>query len=172
MTRSIYRKSTFTGLYMLWDSFSLTRFKMKSLEHRGNYIWSLQNVELQLDKLKSIFRKNGYPENVLERYATTQPPSCTRLVGLSQCPMYICLPFTVAWWQASWAVATEAGYISLPFTMAWWQAIWAVGWEAGYIWLDRISQLTCHKQSFMRRFARIASGFFKSELTEEYRRQL
>ena len=102
---SIYRKPTFTGLYTTWDSFSPTCYKInlvKCLVHRVRRICSPRNVDLELEKLRNILRKNGYPENVLEKHVTKQPPSRDPFIGPSRCPVFIRLP---------WLGSTPAGLL-------------------------------------------------------------
>ena len=67
--RSVYRKPTFTGLYMRWDSFSPTRTKIsliRSLAIRALKICSQSTLADELEKLRVIFLENGYPSSVIE----------------------------------------------------------------------------------------------------------
>ena len=93
---SLYRKPTFTGLYTPWDSFTATRYKInliKALVHRVKRICSPQFVDQELNTLKDIFRKNGYPESIIERNITSQPYTRPAFIGPSRCPAFIRLPW-------------------------------------------------------------------------------
>ena len=74
---SVYRKPTFTGLYIVWDSFCSTLYKInliRCLVDRAHKICSPSTLPAELDKLKSLFRLNGYPEYIISKYVTTSPP--------------------------------------------------------------------------------------------------
>ena len=67
---SVFRKPTFTGLYITWDPFCATKYKVnlvKNLVNRAQRICSGSRLNEELDKLKEIFMKNGYPEDQLAR---------------------------------------------------------------------------------------------------------
>ena len=67
---SIYRKPTFTGLYIPWDSFCATKYKtntVRNLVQRAHRIFSDSKLDEELVKLRSIFAKNGYPLDLLTR---------------------------------------------------------------------------------------------------------
>ena len=80
LQRMIYRKPTFTGLYTRWDSFCPTKHKLnliRSLTSRAIKICSESKLEEELQNLRVIFRKNGYPTELVERIitqTTTKPP--------------------------------------------------------------------------------------------------
>ena len=68
--RAVYRKPTFTGLYMRWDSFSPRYQKtnlIKSLTSRAVRICSASKLAGELSTLKDLFLKNGYPLYLVER---------------------------------------------------------------------------------------------------------
>ena len=69
-TTAVYRKPTFTGLYTRWDSYCPTSQKVaviRSLTHRAKRICSPIYLSNEIEKLKSIFEKNGYPTPIVER---------------------------------------------------------------------------------------------------------
>ena len=69
-TTTIYRKPTFTGLYTRWDSYCATGQKIaliRSLTQRAKKICSAQYLDAEVENLKKIFRKNGYPEPIVRR---------------------------------------------------------------------------------------------------------
>ena len=70
LVRSIYRKPTFTGLYVRWDSFSPTDQKiaaLRSLVSRAIKICSPEELENELGVIKSIFLNNAFPASVIDR---------------------------------------------------------------------------------------------------------
>ena len=70
LQRSVYRKPTFTGLYTRWDSFCATTHKknlIRSLTNRAVKICSTQTINEELQRLKTIFKNNGYPADIVEK---------------------------------------------------------------------------------------------------------
>ena len=100
---SVYRKPTFTGLYITWDSYCATKYKVnlvRNLVNRAHRICSKQKVDQELDKLKSIFMNNGYPVDLLNsliRPPKTGVSDCLRY-GPKPCPVFIRLP-----WKGHWS---------------------------------------------------------------------
>ena len=93
---SIYHEPSFTGLYTRWDSYPATKYKInlvRALVHRILRICSPAVVEIELRSLRDIFSKNGYPDNVLEKYIT-RSKSENRFIGPQRCPVMIHLPWT------------------------------------------------------------------------------
>ena len=65
---SAYRKPTFTGRYLRWNSFSPTKRKTNlifTLVHRAFMICSERKLEPELNKILSMLTNNGYPEDVI-----------------------------------------------------------------------------------------------------------
>ena len=65
---SIYRKPTFTGQCIHWNSFSPKTRKIsliKSLVHRALMICSKTELGSELDKIKQLLIENRYPVDVL-----------------------------------------------------------------------------------------------------------
>ena len=65
---SIYRKPTFTGQYIRWNSFSPKTRKIsliKTLVHRALMICSKTKLGPELDKIKQLPIDNGYPADVV-----------------------------------------------------------------------------------------------------------
>ena len=94
MVTSIYRKPTFTGLYIPWDSYSATIYKtnlVRALTSRILRICSPSVIENELSILRGIFLKNGYPGQVLDRLITRNVPA--RKIGPKLCPIVIRLPW-------------------------------------------------------------------------------
>ena len=68
---TIYRKPTFTGLYIPFDSFTPFKYKrnlMNNLCDRATQICSPSELEEEIDFLKETFLKNGYPSSVVKKY--------------------------------------------------------------------------------------------------------
>ena len=66
---SIYRKPTFTGQYLRWNSFSPRKRKTNlflTLTHWALAICS-ERLPSEPDKIKFILLTNGYPEHVISR---------------------------------------------------------------------------------------------------------
>ena len=65
---SVYRKPTFTGLYLRWNSFSPPKRKINlivTLVHRAFMICSKSKLNPELGKSRSILLENGYPEHAI-----------------------------------------------------------------------------------------------------------
>jgi hypothetical protein len=87
---TIYRKKTFTGVYLNWTSMTARRYKIGLIKCLAERIWRICSDQerrlAELEKLKTILRKNNYPEEVvelsiakfLESKATPQPPTVTQ----------------------------------------------------------------------------------------------
>ena len=66
---SVYRKPTFTGLYLDWHSFAPKSRKLnliRCLSNRSLNICSDCEIENELKAIKDIFIDNGYPEDVID----------------------------------------------------------------------------------------------------------
>ena len=65
---SIYRKPTFTGLYLSWDAFTPKSWKVnliKCLTFRALKICSDYRIKSEFEQIKNLFLGNGYPEEVI-----------------------------------------------------------------------------------------------------------
>lgn len=70
LTTTIYRKPTFTGQYIRWNSFCDSRRKLnliKTLINRATSICSKEKLNDELEFLKSTLMSNGYPEGVIRK---------------------------------------------------------------------------------------------------------
>ena len=92
---SVYRKPTFTGLYIVWDSFCAMSNKInlvRNLVDRARRLCSSQKLLEELDMLRSLFRLNGYPESVISKFVTVVSPQSK--MSLSDVkPVYLRLPW-------------------------------------------------------------------------------
>ena len=105
---SIYRKPTFTGRYMRWDSFAPSKRKtnlIETLVHRALVICSpgkvkqeldcIRSILQELDCIRSILKNNGYPETIIN-FSISKKISRFRLLpkeGPKKCPVYLKLPW-------------------------------------------------------------------------------
>ena len=95
---SVYRKPTFSGLYMNWESFCPRSRKtnlVKTLVHRAVRICSAPRLPEELQFIKNIFLKNGYPEQLIQSCILRKMSSLGRepLLGPRKCPVYLRLPW-------------------------------------------------------------------------------
>lgn len=71
LTTSLYRKPTFTGLYLLWESCQNRKYKIgliKTLVIRIYRICSTNEIiKKELKQLKEILQNNGYPPHIIKR---------------------------------------------------------------------------------------------------------
>ena len=92
---SVYRKPTFTGLYIVWDSFRAMSYKInlvRNLVDRARRLCSSQKLLEELDMLRSLFRLNGYPEIVISKFVPVVSPQSK--MSLSDVkPVYLRLPW-------------------------------------------------------------------------------
>ena len=95
---SVYRKPTFTGQYLRWNSFNPRKQKISlitTLVHRALIICSKGKFSIELDNIRSIMAENGYPDHVVNSSITRKirnflrPPS----YGPKKCPVYLHLPW-------------------------------------------------------------------------------
>ena len=61
---TVYRKPTFTGMCLQWDSFCSVKYKIaliRCLVNRALRICSVEKLSTELDFLRDTFLRNGYP---------------------------------------------------------------------------------------------------------------
>ena len=95
---SIYRKPTFTGQYIRWNSFSPKTRKIsliKTLVHRTLMICSKTKLGSELDKIKHLLIENGYPTDVLLSCINQKLANfaAEKTFGPEKCPVYLKLPW-------------------------------------------------------------------------------
>ena len=102
---SVYRKLTFTGQYLCWNSFSPHKWKINligTLVHRAFMICSKGKFGPELDKILSILLENGCPENLIKSTIKRKLQLNLNLVHtLKKCPVYLHIPLI--------------GYVSMKF---------------------------------------------------------
>ena len=62
----VYRKPTFTGQYLRWESFTLIKRKaslVSTLVHRALKICSKSKLKEEINRIKEILLDNGYPDD-------------------------------------------------------------------------------------------------------------
>ena len=93
--RRIYRKPTFTGIYLDWHSFAPKSRKLnliRCLSSGALNICSECKIENELKAIKDIFIDNGYPENVIDnniKYVATNFRDMNKVYGRPKCPVYL-----------------------------------------------------------------------------------
>lgn len=95
---SVYRKPTFTGQYVRWNSFCPKKRKLNlisTLVHRALVICSKSTLQKELSNIRSILLDNGYPKQVIntaisKKIVQFQKPAVS---GPKKCPVYLHLPW-------------------------------------------------------------------------------
>ena len=95
---SIYRKPTFTGQYIRWNSFCPMKRKtnlISTLVHRALVICSKSTLQNELSNIRSILINNDYPEAVINAVITRKTNQFHRptQLGPKKCPVYLHLPW-------------------------------------------------------------------------------
>ena len=89
----VYRKPTFTGQYLRWESFTPMKRKaslVSTLVHRALKICSKSKLKEEINRIKEILLDNGYPEDfVLEQiFKKITQFSRPKRFGPAECPVY------------------------------------------------------------------------------------
>ena len=93
---SVYRKPTFTGQYIMYDSYCSSQYKtnlVRNLADRARRICSESKLQAELDFLRSVFLKNGYPGSLLAKLLTNNGPRKELTIGPAPCRVFLCLPW-------------------------------------------------------------------------------
>ena len=97
-TTSVYRKPTFTGQYIHWNSFGPKKRKtnlINTLVHRALKICSDTTLDQEIEFIRSVLIENGYPEFLINSKISQtinrfkQNPK----EGPQKCPIYLKLPW-------------------------------------------------------------------------------
>ena len=96
---TIYRKPTFSGLYLNWFSFAPLGRKInliRTLVHRALKICSPALLSKELDTIFNVLIENGYPRQIVSNTITKKIDnfSLPKKFGPLKCPVYIKLPWT------------------------------------------------------------------------------
>ena len=94
---SVYRKPTFTGQYINWNSFGPKQRKtnlIDTLTHRALKICSKSSLKHELDNIRSILVQNGYPEFLIDLRISKKFLLFLQSTkeGPKKCPVYLKLP--------------------------------------------------------------------------------
>ena len=90
----VYRKPTFTGQYLRWESFSPLKCKLRlisTLVHRALMICTKRRLNGEIERIKKILLDNGYPINVINAQITKKIAqfSAFKRFGPEKCSMYL-----------------------------------------------------------------------------------
>ena len=95
---SVYRKPTFTGQYLRWESFSPLKVKISlisTLVHRALMICTKRRLNEEIERIKKILLDNGYPKNIINAQITKKIAQFSTLkrFGPEKCPVYLRVPW-------------------------------------------------------------------------------
>ena len=95
---SVYRKPTFTGQYLRWESFSPTKQKTNlilTLVHRALMICTKSKLNKEIKHIKNILLDNGYPESIIDCYISKKIAqfSMPKRFGPEKCLVYLRVPW-------------------------------------------------------------------------------
>ena len=94
---SVYRKPTFTGQYLRWNSFSSQKRKINligTLVHKAFMICSKSKLDPEFGKIRSILLENGYPEHTINSAfkQKLQQLNSNPVHTVEKCPVYLHIP--------------------------------------------------------------------------------
>ncbi len=95
LSTCVFRKSTFSGVYMNFHSFVPMTYKrglVRSLFMRAFRICSPEFLDDELITIRAILKSNGYPEYFIERYKVTSFDN-TSVATVERKAVFISLPF-------------------------------------------------------------------------------
>ena len=95
---SVYRKPTFTGQYLCWESFNPTKQKtnlISTLIHRALMICTKSKLNEEIKHIKNILLDNGYPESIIDSNISKKiaPFFMPKRFGPEKYPMYLRVPW-------------------------------------------------------------------------------
>ena len=95
---SVYRKPTFTGQYLRWESFSPLKHKISlitALVHRALMICTKRRLNEEIKRIKKILLNNGCPKNVIEPQIDKKIAQFSILKRFrpEKCPVYLSVPW-------------------------------------------------------------------------------
>ena len=119
---SVYRKPTFTGQYLCWESFSPLKRKINlisTLVHRALMICTKRRLNGEIERIKKILLDNGYcPKNVINTQIAKKIAEFSTLnrFGPEKCPVYLRVPWIS---KPSTNLEKEVKTAVVPSTPAW-----------------------------------------------------
>ncbi|CAH8838228.1 unnamed protein product [Trichobilharzia szidati] len=93
--KSIYRKETWTGQYLHYNSFCPISYKrglVRTLYDRARKLCSPNKVEEELDFIEKCLRENGYPKGFIQKYSREKDKK-EKHPTVEKKKVFICLPF-------------------------------------------------------------------------------
>ena len=98
LSSSLYRKPTFSGQYIRWESFSPRKRKtnlIATLVHRALMICTKNKLKQEIDFIKKILLDNGYPEDIVLKHISKKIAqfSAAKPFGPEKCPVYLRAPW-------------------------------------------------------------------------------
>ena len=96
---SVYRKPTFTGQYLRWESFTPLKRKaslVSTLVHRALMICSKNKLKEEIRRIKEILLDNGYPESFVLKQMSKKIAQFSepKQFGPDKCPVYLRVTYT------------------------------------------------------------------------------
>ena len=96
---NVYRKPTFTGQYLRWESFTPIKGKaslVSTLVHRALMICSKSKLKGEINRIKEILLDNEYPEEFVQKKLSKKITqfSNPKRFGPDKCPVYLRLNYT------------------------------------------------------------------------------
>ena len=95
----VYRKPTFTGQYLRWESFTTIKRKaslVSTLVHRALKICSKSKLKEEINRIKEILLDNGYPEDFVLKQMSKKITQFSRpkRFGPDKCPVCLRVTYT------------------------------------------------------------------------------
>ena len=95
----VYRKPTFTGQHLRWESFTPIKRKaslVSTLVHRALKICSKNKPMEEIDRIKEMLLDNGYPEDFVLKQISKKITqfSHPKRFGPDKCPVYLRVTYT------------------------------------------------------------------------------
>ena len=95
---SVYRKPTFSGQYIRWESFSPRKRKtnlITTLVHRAMMICTKNKLKQEIDFIKKILLDNRYPEDIVLKHISKKISqfSTAKPFGPEKCLVYLRAPW-------------------------------------------------------------------------------
>ena len=96
MSRAVYRKPTWTGLYLNFTSFCPLQYKrtlVRTLYHRATQICTPDRITEELDLLKTVLKANSYPEQFIMKHLTIKPKG-DKITTVPKKTVFLQVPYT------------------------------------------------------------------------------
>nr|CAH8822876.1 unnamed protein product [Trichobilharzia regenti] len=95
LQKSIYRKPTWKGQYLHFNSFCPHSFKrglVKTLYYRARRICSTEKLEEEFEFLENILKRNGYPQRFINKYGRSEVKR-VKQITVEKKPVYLQLDY-------------------------------------------------------------------------------